>query len=36
MPEGLVLDGELIVLGHDGRPSFPLLSQRMLMRRLAE
>jgi ATP-dependent DNA ligase len=29
MPEALVLDGELIVLG-DGRPSFPLLSQRVL------
>jgi bifunctional non-homologous end joining protein LigD len=30
MPEGLVLDGELVVLGDDGRPSFPLLSQRVL------
>jgi bifunctional non-homologous end joining protein LigD len=30
LPEGLVLDGELIVLGDDGRPSFPLLSQRVL------
>jgi bifunctional non-homologous end joining protein LigD len=30
MPEGLLLDGELIVLGDDGRPSFPLLSQRVL------
>jgi bifunctional non-homologous end joining protein LigD len=30
MPDGLVLDGELIVLGDDGRPSFPLLSQRVL------
>jgi bifunctional non-homologous end joining protein LigD len=30
MPEGLVLDGELIVIGDDGKPSFPLLSQRVL------
>ena len=33
LPPGLVLDGELVAFGDDGRPSFPLLSQRMLMRR---
>ena len=26
LPEGLVIDGELVALGDDGRPSFPLLS----------
>src|SRR5437764_6411114 len=30
LPSGLVLDGELVAFGDDGRPSFPLLSQRML------
>jgi bifunctional non-homologous end joining protein LigD len=30
LPEGLVLDGELVTLGDDGRPSFPRLSNRML------
>jgi bifunctional non-homologous end joining protein LigD len=30
LPEGLVLDGELVALGDDGRPSFPLLSNRIL------
>src|SRR5207247_2182519 len=29
----LVLDGGLVAFADDGRPSFPLLSQRMLMRR---
>ena len=33
LPSGLALDGELVVLGPDGRPSFPLLSQRLLSRR---
>jgi hypothetical protein len=33
LPSGLVLDGELVAFGDDGRPSFPLLSQRMLMKR---
>jgi bifunctional non-homologous end joining protein LigD len=30
LPEGLVLDGELVALGDDGRPSFPRLSNRIL------
>jgi bifunctional non-homologous end joining protein LigD len=30
LPTGLVLDGELITFGFDGRPSFPLLCQRVL------
>jgi bifunctional non-homologous end joining protein LigD len=30
LPEGLVLDGELIALGDDGLPSFPRLSNRIL------
>jgi bifunctional non-homologous end joining protein LigD len=30
LPEGLVLDGELIALGDDGLPSFPRLSERVL------
>ncbi|MDQ3821677.1 MAG: hypothetical protein M3321_00340 [Actinomycetota bacterium] len=30
LPSGLVLDGELVALGDDGRPSFPLLSSRVL------
>src|SRR5919197_6397317 len=30
LPTGLVLDGELIVFGEDGRPSFPLLGLRVL------
>jgi bifunctional non-homologous end joining protein LigD len=29
---GLVLDGELVAFGADGRPSFPLLCERMLHR----
>src|SRR5438552_1677717 len=33
LPSGLALDGELVAFEDDGRPSFPLLSQRMLMRR---
>jgi bifunctional non-homologous end joining protein LigD len=33
LPTGLVLDGELVVLGLDGRPSFPLLNARILRRR---
>jgi len=30
LPSGLVLDGELVALGDDGRPSFPLLGLRVL------
>lgn len=30
LPAGLVLDGELVALGDDGRPSFPLLGLRVL------
>jgi bifunctional non-homologous end joining protein LigD len=30
LPQGLVLDGELIALGDDGLPSFPRLSERVL------
>jgi bifunctional non-homologous end joining protein LigD len=30
LPTGLVLDGELVAFGDDGRPSFPLLSRRVL------
>jgi bifunctional non-homologous end joining protein LigD len=30
LPEGLVLDGELLSLGDDGLPSFPRLSARVL------
>jgi bifunctional non-homologous end joining protein LigD len=30
LPSGLVLDGELVAFGDDGRPSFPLLSARVL------
>jgi len=30
LPEGLVLDGELVAPGEDGRPSFPRLSTRIL------
>lgn len=30
LPAGLVLDGELVAFGDDGRPSFPLLSARVL------
>jgi bifunctional non-homologous end joining protein LigD len=30
LPAGLVLDGELVAFGLDGRPSFPLLGQRVL------
>jgi bifunctional non-homologous end joining protein LigD len=32
MPDGLQLDGELVSFDADGRPSFDLLSRRMLMR----
>ena len=34
LPSGLVLDGELVSFGQDGRPSFPLLTLRVLHRRL--
>ncbi len=30
LPTGLVLDGELVVWGEDGLPSFPLLQRRIL------
>lgn len=30
LPAGLALDGELVAFGDDGRPSFPLLSARIL------
>jgi bifunctional non-homologous end joining protein LigD len=30
LPEGLVLDGELLAIGDDGRPSFPRLANRIL------
>jgi bifunctional non-homologous end joining protein LigD len=30
LPTGLVLDGELVAFGQDGRPSFPLLNARLL------
>src|SRR5262245_40267967 len=30
LPSGLVLDGELVAFGDDGRPSFPLVWRRML------
>jgi bifunctional non-homologous end joining protein LigD len=30
LPEGLVLDGELVALGDDGLPSFPRLSEAVL------
>jgi bifunctional non-homologous end joining protein LigD len=30
LPRGLVLDGELVAFGLDGRPSFPLLARRVL------
>jgi hypothetical protein len=30
LPRGLVLDGYLVAFGDDGRPSFPLLSRRIL------
>ena len=29
LPESLVLDGELVAVGDDGRPSFPRLSNRI-------
>jgi bifunctional non-homologous end joining protein LigD len=35
MPAGLVLDGELVSFGDDGRPSFPLLGLRVLHGRTA-
>src|SRR2546421_2264307 len=30
LPSGLLLDGELVAFGLDGRPSFPLLNARVL------
>ena len=30
LPSGLVLDGELVAFGEDGRPSFPLVGLRVL------
>jgi bifunctional non-homologous end joining protein LigD len=30
LPEGLILDGELVALGEDGRPSLPRLGNRVL------
>ena len=33
LPAGLVLDGELVALDDGGRPSFPLLSRRILNRK---
>jgi ATP-dependent DNA ligase len=30
LPTGLVLDGELMTFGEDGKPNFPRLCQRML------
>jgi ATP-dependent DNA ligase len=30
LPRGLVLDGELVAFGLDGRPGFPLLALRVL------
>jgi bifunctional non-homologous end joining protein LigD len=35
LPEGLVLDGELVAFGEDGRPSFPLVGLRVLHGRTA-
>src|SRR5919204_4516643 len=35
LPDGLVLDGELVAFGADGRPSFPLLGLRVLHGRSA-
>jgi bifunctional non-homologous end joining protein LigD len=35
LPSGLVLDGELVALGEDGYPSFPLLGLRVLHGRQA-
>src|ERR671932_539599 len=35
LPSGLLLDGELVSLGDDGRPSFPALSRRVLHGRLS-
>jgi bifunctional non-homologous end joining protein LigD len=35
LPGGLVLAGELVSFGEDGRPSFPLLSLRVLHGRTA-
>jgi bifunctional non-homologous end joining protein LigD len=32
LPDGLVLDGELVAWGDDGLPSFPRLCERMLHR----
>jgi bifunctional non-homologous end joining protein LigD len=33
LPVAATLDGELVAFGEDGQPDFPLLSERMLMRR---
>jgi bifunctional non-homologous end joining protein LigD len=33
LPTGLVLDGELVAFGEDGKPSFPLVGLRVLHRR---
>jgi bifunctional non-homologous end joining protein LigD len=33
LPVAATLDGELVAFGDDGRPDFPLLCERMLMRR---
>src|SRR5919197_3989754 len=35
LPTGLVLDGELVAFGEDGRPSFPRLARRVLHGRRA-
>ena len=32
-PGAATLDGDLVAFGHDGSPDFPLLCERMLMRR---
>jgi bifunctional non-homologous end joining protein LigD len=33
LPVSATLDGELVAFGEDGAPDFPLLCERMLMRR---
>jgi bifunctional non-homologous end joining protein LigD len=35
LPTGLVLDGEVVAFGEDGKPSFPLLGLRVLHGRAA-